>query len=130
MMYEYKTKVDFSLNPNKNGWYTNKDAVENMIQNFNKEPYSAPVVIERESEADKVIGLISTNGKIETVKLTDSVYTVEIPLMLQADFQTEKFLQAVDLDEVELNPDNPEELISFRIKNIIAIPKEDNNYEL
>lgn len=130
MMYEYKTKVDFSLTPNKNGWYTTKEAVENMVHDFNKEPYSAPVVIERENKTDKVTGLISTNRKIETVKLTDSIYTVEIPLMLRADFQTEKFLQAVDLDEVELNPDNPEELISFRIKNIVAIPKEDNNYEL
>lgn len=130
MMYEHKTKVDFSLIPNKNGWYTTKETVENMIRDFNKEPYSAPVVIEKENEANKVTGLISTNGKIKTVKLTDSVYTVEIPLMLQTDFQTEKFLQAVDLDEVELNPDNPEELISFKIKNIVAIPKEDNNYEL
>ena len=133
MVYEYTTTVDFPLNKNKNGWYVTKDAVKKMLRYYNTHyGCKAPVVIEKSlNKTDivktitPVVGTVDSSKKLLIEHHDETKYSVKIPVLLKTDFSPEKFYQAVDLCNVNVNPNNPDELISFRIGRVVAIPKED-----
>lgn len=133
MVYEYTTTVDFPLTKNKNGWYVTKDAVKKMVRYYNTHyGCKAPVVIEKSlNKTDivktitPVVGTVDSSKKLLIEHHDETKYSVKIPVLLKTDFSPEKFYQAVDLCNVNVNPNNPDELISFRIGRVVAIPKED-----
>lgn len=133
MVYEYTTTVDFPLTQNKNGWYVTKDAVKKMVRYYNTHyGCKAPVVIEKSLNKTDivktitlVVGTVDSSKKLLIEHHDETKYSVKIPVLLKTDFSPEKFYQAVDLCNVNVNPNKPDELISFRIGRVVAIPKED-----
>lgn len=131
MVYEYTTTVDFPLTQNKNGWYVTKDAVKKMVRYYNThDGCKAPVVIEKSlNKTDivktiaPVVGTVDSSKKLIIEYHDETKYSVKIPVLLKTDFSPEKFYQAVDLCNVNVNPNNPDELVSFRIGSVVAIPK-------
>ena len=131
MVYEYTTTVDFPLTQNKNGWYVTKDAVKKMVRYYNTHyGCKAPVVIEKSlNKTDiiktiaPVVGTVDSSKKLIIEYHDETKYSVKIPVLLKTDFSPEKFYQAVDLCNVNVNPNNPDELVSFRIGSVVAIPK-------
>lgn len=140
MVYEYTTTVDFPLTQNKNGWYVTEEAVKKMVRYYNThDGYKAPVVIEKSlNKTDiiktiapvvgtPVVGTVDSSKKLLIEYHDKTKYSVKIPVLLKTDFSPEKFYQAVDLCNVNVNPNNPDELISFRIESVVAIPKNKEN---
>ena len=135
MVYEYTTTVDFPLTQNKNGWYVTEEAVKKMVRYYNThDGCKAPVVIEKSlNKTDiiktiaPVIGTVDFSKKLLIEYHDETKYSVKIPVLLRTDFSPEKFYQAVDLCNVNVNPNNPDELVSFRIGSIVAIPKNKEN---
>lgn len=131
MVYEYTTTVDFPLTQNKNGWYVTEEAVKKMVRYYNThDGCKAPVVIEKSlNKTDiiktipPVVGTVDSSKKLLIEYHDETKYSVKIPVLLRTDFSPEKFYQAVDLCNVNVNPNNPDELVSFRIGSIVAIPK-------
>lgn len=135
MVYEYTTTVDFPLTQNKNGWYVTEEAVKKMVRYYNThDGCKAPVVIEKSlNKTDiiktiaPVVGTVDSSKKLLIEYHDETKYSVKIPVLLRTDFSPEKFYQAVDLCNVNVNPNNPDELVSFRIGSIVAIPKNKEN---
>ena len=135
MVYEYTTTVDFPLTQNKNGWYVTEEAVKKMVRYYNThDGCKAPVVIEKSlNKTDiiktiaPVVGTVDSSKKLIIEYHDETKYSVKIPVLLKTDFSPEKFYQAVDLCNVNVNPNNPDELVSFRIGSIVAIPKNKEN---
>ena len=131
MVYEYTTTVDFPLVKNKNGWYVTEEAVKKMVSYYNTHyGCKAPVVIEKSlNKTDivktiaPVVGTVDSSKKLIIEYHDETKYSVKIPVLLKTDFSPEKFYQAVDLCNVNVNPNNPDELVSFRIGSVVAIPK-------
>lgn len=131
MVYEYTTTVDFPLTQNKNGWYVTEEAVKKMVRYYNThDGCKAPVVIEKSlNKTDiiktiaPVVGTVDSSKKLIIEYHDETKYSVKIPVLLRTDFSPEKFYQAVDLCNVNVNPNNPDELVSFRIGSVVAIPK-------
>ena len=131
MVYEYTTTVDFPLTQNKNGWYVTKDAVKKMVRYYNTHyGCKAPVILEKSlNKTDiiktiaPVVGTVDSSKKLIIEYHDETKYSVKIPVLLRTDFSPEKFYQAVDLCNVNVNPNNPDELVSFRIGSVVAIPK-------
>ena len=131
MVYEYTTTVDFPLIQNKNGWYVTEEAVKKMVRYYNThDGCKAPVVIEKSlNKTDivktiaPVVGTVDSSKKLIIEYHDETEYSVKIPVLLKTDFSPEKFYQAVDLCNVNVNPNNPDELVSFRIGSVVAIPK-------
>ena len=131
MVYEYTTTVDFHLVKNKNGWYVTEEAVKKMVRYYNThDGCKAPVVIEKSlNKTDivktiaPVVGTVDSSKKLIIEYHDETEYSVKIPVLLKTDFSPEKFYQAVDLCNVNVNPNNPDELVSFRIGSVVAIPK-------
>ena len=131
MVYEYTTTVDFPLIQNKNGWYVTEEAVKKMVRYYNTYyGCKAPVVIEKSlNKTDivktiaPVVGTVDSSKKLIIEYHDETKYSVKIPVLLKTDFSPEKFYQAVDLCNVNVNPNNPDELVSFRIGSVVAIPK-------
>lgn len=131
MVYEYTTTVDFPLTQNKNGWYVTEEAVKKMVRYYNTHyGCKAPVVIEKSlNKTDiiktiaPVVGTVDSSKKLLIEYRDETKYSVKIPVLLRTDFSPEKFYQAVDLCNVNVNPNNPDELVSFRIGSVVAIPK-------
>lgn len=131
MVYEYTTTVDFPLTQNKNGWYVTEEAVKKMVRYYNThDGCKAPVVIEKSlNKTDiiktiaPVVGTVDSSKKLLIEYHDETKYSVKIPVLLRTDFSPEKFYQAVDLCNVNVNPNNPDELVSFRIGSVVAIPK-------
>ena len=131
MVYEYTTTVDFPLTQNKNGWYVTEEAVKKMVRYYNTHyGCKAPVVIEKSlNKTDivktiaPVVGTVDSSKKLIIEYYDETKYSVKIPVLLKTDFSPEKFYQAVDLCNVNVNPNNPDELVSFRIGSVVAIPK-------
>ena len=136
MVYEYTTTVDFPLTQNKNGWYVTEDAVKKMVRYYNTHGgCKAPVVIEKSlNKTDivktitpvvgtPVVGTVDSSKKLLIEYHDETKYSVKIPVLLRTDFSPEKFYQAVDLCNVNVKPNNPDELVSFRIGSVVAIPK-------
>ena len=131
MVYEYTTTVDFPLIQNKNGWYVTEEAVKKMVRYYNTHyGCKAPVVIEKSlNKTDivktiaPVVGTVDSSKKLIIEYPDETKYSVKIPVLLKTDFSPEKFYQAVDLCNVNVNPNNPDELVSFRIGSVVAIPK-------
>lgn len=133
MVYEYTTTVDFPLTKNKNDWYVTKDAVKKMVRHYNAHyGCKAPVVVEKDANKNKIpIGVVNSNEKLVVTHHDETKYSVKIPVLLRADFDPESLgFFAVDLCDVKTNPDNPNEVISFKIQNIAVFPKEDFKNEL
>ena len=135
MVYEYTTTVDFPLTQNKNGWYVTEEAVKKMVRYYNThDGCKAPVVIEKSlNKTDiiktiaPVVGTVDSSKKLIIEYHDETKYSVKIHVLLKTDFSPEKFYQAVDLCNVNVNPNNPDELVSFRIGSIVAIPKNKEN---
>lgn len=131
MVYEYTTTVDFPLTQNKNGWYVTKDAVKKMVRYYNTHyGCKAPVILEKETDENNienniVVGAINSTEKLVITHHDEAKYSVKIPVLLRTDFKPDQFNQAVDLSDVKTNPNNPNEIVSFRIRNIAVFPKED-----
>ena len=138
MVYEYTTTVDFPLFKNKNGWYVTEEAVKKMVRYYNTHGgCKAPVVIEKSlNKTDivktitpvigtPVVGTVDSSKKLLTEYHDETKYSVKIPVLVRTDFNTDQFNQAVNLSDVKTNPDNPNEIVSFRIESVVAIPKED-----
>lgn len=127
MVYEYTTTVDFPLTKNKNGWYVTEEAVKKMMRYYNTHGgCKAPVVIEKEADENNiVVGVINSTEKLVITHHDEAKYNVKIPVLLRTDFKPDQFNQAVDLSDVKTNPNNPNEITSFRIRNIAVFPKED-----
>lgn len=131
MVYEYTTTVDFPLTQNKNGWYVTEEAVKKMVRYYNThDGCKAPVVIEKEADENNienniVVGVINSTEKLVVTHHDEAKYSVKIPVLLRTDFKPDHFNQAVDLSDVKTNPNNPNEIVSFRIRNIAVFPKED-----
>ena len=131
MVDEYTTTVDFPLTQNKNGWYVTEEAVKKMVRYYNTHyGCKAPVVIEKSlNKTDiiktiaPVVGTVDSSKKLLIEYHDETKYSVKIPVLLRTDFSPEKFYQAVDLCNVNVNPNNPDELVSFRIGSVVAIPK-------
>ena len=131
MVYEYTTTVDFPLTQNKNGWYVTEEAVKKMVRYYNTHyGCKAPVVIEKSLNKTyivktiaPVVGTVDSSKKLIIEYHDETKYSVKIPVLLKTDFSPEKFYQAVDLCNVNVNPNNPDELVSFRIGSVVAIPK-------
>ena len=131
MVYEYTTTVDFPLTQNKNDWYVTEEAVKKMVRYYNTHyGCKAPVVIEKSlNKTDivktiaPVVGTVDSSKKLLIEYHDETKYSIKIPVLLRTDFSPEKFYQAVDLCNVNVNPNNPDELVSFRIGSIVAIPK-------
>lgn len=126
MVYEYTTTVDFPLTQNKNGWYVTEEAVKKMVRYYNTHyGCKAPVVIEKSLNKTiaPVVGTVDSSKKLLIEYHDETKCSVKIPVLLRTDFSPEKFYQAVDLCNVKVNPNNPDELISFRIESVVAIPK-------
>ena len=131
MVYEYTTTVDFPLTQNKNGWDVTEEAVKKMVRYYNThDGCKAPVVIEKSlNKTDivktiaPVVGTVDSSKKLIIEYHDETKYSVKIPVLLKTDFSPEKFYQAVDLCNVNVNPNNPDELVSFRIGSVVAIPK-------
>ena len=131
MVYEYTTTVDFPLIKNKNGWYVTEEAVKKMVRYYNTHyGCKAPVVVEKSLNktiapvvGTPVVGTVDSSKKLLIEYHDETKYSVKISVLLRTDFSPEKFYQAVDLCNVKVNPNNPDELISFRIKSVVAIPK-------
>ena len=131
MVYEYTTTVDFPLIQNKNGWYVTEEAVKKMVRYYNThDGCKAPVVIEKSLNKTNivktivpVVGTVDSSKKLIIEYHDETKYSVKIPVLLKTDFSPEKFYQAVDLCNVNVNPNNPDELVSFRIERVVAIPK-------
>ena len=126
MVYEYTTTVDFPLIKNKNGWYVTEEAVKKMVRYYNTHyGCKAPVVIEKSLNKTiaPVVGTVDSSKKLLIEYHDETKYSVKISVLLRTDFSPEKFYQAVDLCNVKVNPNNPDELISFRIKSVVTIPK-------
>ena len=131
MVYEYATTVDFPLVKNKNGWYVTEEAVKKMVRYYNTHyGCKAPVVIEKSLNRTDivktiapVVGTVDSSKKLIIEYHDETKYSVKIPVLLKTDFSPEKFYQAVDLCNVNVNPNNPDELVSFRIGSVVAIPK-------
>ena len=131
MVYEYTTTVDFPLIQNKNGWYVTEEAVKKMVRYYNTHyGCKAPVVIEKSlnktdivKTISPVVGTVDSSKKLIIEYHDETKYSVKIPVLLKTDFSPEKFYQAVDLCNVNVNPNNPDELVSFRIGSVVAIPK-------
>ena len=131
MFYEYTTTVDFPLTQNKNGWYVTEEAVKKMVRYYNThDGCKAPVVIEKSLNKTNivktiapVVGTVDSSKKLIIEYHDETKYSVKIPVLLKTDFSPEKFYQAVDLCNVNVNPNNPDELVSFRIGSVVAIPK-------
>ena len=131
MVYEYTTTVDFPLTQNKNGWYVTEEAVKKMVRYYNThDGCKAPVVIEKSLNKTNivktiapVVGTVDSSKKLIIEYHDETKYSVKIPVLLKTDFSPEKFYQAVDLCNVNVNPNNPDELVSFRIGSVVAIPK-------
>ena len=131
MVYEYTTTVDFPLTQNKNGWYVTEEAVKKMVRYYNTHyGCKAPVVIEKSlNKTDivktiaPVVGTVDSSKKLIIEYHDETKYSVKIPVLLKTDFSPENFYQAVDLCNVNVNPNNPDELVSFRIGSVVAIPK-------
>ena len=126
MVYEYTTTVDFPLTKNKNDWYVTKDAVKKMVRHYNTHyGRKVPVVLEKEANENNItVGVVNSNEKLVITHHDETKYSVKFPVLLRTDFTPDQFNQAVDLSDVKFNPDNPNEIISFRIRNIVALPKE------
>ena len=131
MVYEYTTTVDFPLTQNKNGWYVTEKAVKKMVRYYNTHyGCKAPVVIEKEADENNienniVVGVINSTEKLVVAHHDEAKYSVKIPVLLRTDFKQDQFNQAVDLSDVKTNPNTPNEIVSFRIRNIAVFPKED-----
>lgn len=133
MVYEYTTTVDFPLTQNKNGWYVTEEAVKKMVRYYNTHyGCKAPVVIEKSLNktiapvvGTPVVGTVDSSKKLLTEYHDETKCSVKIPVLLQTDFKADQFNQAVDLSDVKTNPNNPNEIVSFRIRNIAVFPKED-----
>lgn len=126
MVYEYTTTVDFPLTQNKNGWYVTEEAVKKMVRYYNTHyGCKAPVVIEKSLNKTiaPVVGTVDSSKKLLIEYHDETKCSVKIPVLLRTDFSPEKFYQAVDLCNVKVNPNNPDELISFRIESVVAILK-------
>ena len=131
MVYEYTTTVDFPLTQNKNGWDVTEEAVKKMVRYYNTHyACKAPVVIEKSLNRTDivktiapVVGTVDSSKKLIIEYHDETKYSVKIPVLLKTDFSPEKFYQAVDLCNVNVNPNNPDELVSFRIGSVVAIPK-------
>ena len=131
MVYEYTTTVDFPLIKNKNGWYVTEEAVKKMVRYYNTHyGCKAPVVVEKSLNktiapvvGTPVVGTVDSSKKLLIEYHDETKYSVKISVLLRTDFSPEKFYQAVDLCNVKVNPNNPDELISFRIKSVVTIPK-------
>ena len=131
MVYEYTTTVDLPLTQNKNGWYVTEEEVKKMVRYYNThDGCKAPVVIEKSlNKTDiiktiaPVVGTVDSSKKLLIEYHDETKYSVKIPVLLRTDFSPEKFYQAVDLCNVNVNPNNPDELVSFRIGSVVAIPK-------
>ena len=131
MVYEYTTTVDFPLIQNKNGWYVTEEAVKKMVRYYNTHyGCKAPVVIEKSLNRTDivktiapVVGTVDSSKKLIIEYHDETKYSVKIPVLLKTDFSPEKFYQAVDLCNVNVNPNNPDELVSFRIGSVVAIRK-------
>ena len=131
MVYEYTTTVDFPLVKNKNGWYVTEEAVKKMMRYYNTHyGCKAPVILEKEADENNienniVVGVINSTEKLVVAHHDEAKYSIEIPVLLRTDFKPDQFNQAVDLSDVKTNPNNPNEIVSFRIRNIAVFPKED-----
>ena len=126
MVYEYTTTVDFPLIKNKNGWYVTEDAVKKMVRYYNTHyGCKAPVIVEKETGKNNIVGTINSSEKLTIENHDKTKCSIKLSVLLRTDFNPSQFYQAVDLCDVETNPNNPNELVSFRIKNVVAIPKED-----
>lgn len=131
MVYKYTTTVDFPLTQNKNGWYVTKDAVKKMVRYYNTHyGCTSPIIVEKEADENNikdniVVGVVDSSEKLAIVHHDEAEYSVKIPVLLRTDFKPDQFNQAVDLSDVKTNPDNPNEIVSFRIGNIAVFPKED-----
>ena len=68
---------------------------------------------------------INSTEKLVVTHHDEAKYSVKIPVLLRTDFKPDQFNQAVDLSDVKTNPNNPNEIVSFRIQNIAVFPKED-----
>ena len=131
MFYKYTTTVDFPLTQNKNGWYVTKDAIKKMVRYYNTHyGCKAPVILEKETDENNIennimVGVVDSSEKLAIVHHDEAEYSVKIPVLLLTDFKPDQFNQAVDLSDVKTNPNNPNEIVSFRIQNIAVFPKED-----
>ena len=127
MVYEYTTTVDFPLTQNKNGWYVTEEAVKKMVRYYNThDGCISPVILEKEADKNNIIvGVINSTEKLVVAHHDEAKYSVKIPVLLRTDFKPDQFNQAVDLSDVKTNPNNPNEIVSFRIRNIAVFPKED-----
>lgn len=126
MVYEYSTIVDFPLTENSNGWYVAEDAVKKMVHYYNTHyGCKAPVIIEKETKQNNIVGTVNSNEKLTIEHHSKNKCSIKLPVLLRTDFNPNQFYQAVDLCNVKTNPNNPNELISFRIKNVVAISKEE-----
>ena len=131
MVYEYTTTVDFPLVKKKNDWYVTEEAVKKMVRYYNTHyGCKAPVVIEKSLNRTDivktiapVVGTVDSSKKLIIEYHDETKYSVKIPVLLKTDFSPEKFYQAVDLCNGNVNPNNPDELVSFRIGSVVAIPK-------
>lgn len=136
MVYEYTTTVDFPLIKSKNGWYVTEEAVKKMVRYYNTHyGCKAPVVVEKSLNktiapvvgtpvvGTPVVGTVDSSKKLLIEYHDETKCSVKIPVLLRTDFSPENFYQAVDLCNVKVNPNNPDELISFRIESVVAIPK-------
>ena len=131
MVYEYTTTVDFPLTQNKNGRYVTEEAVKKMVRYYNTHyGCKAPVVVEKSLNktiapvvGTPVVGTVDSSKKLLIEYHDETKCSVKIPVLLRTDFSPENFYQAVDLCNVKVNPNNPDELISFRIESVVAIPK-------
>ena len=126
MVYEYTTTVDFPLIKNKNGWYVTEEAVKKMVRYYNTHyGCKAPVIVEKETEQNNIVGTVNSNEKLTIEHYGETKCSIKLPVLLRTDFNPSQFYQAVDLCDVETNPNNPDELVSFRIGRVMVIPKED-----
>ena len=131
MVYEYTTTVDFPLVKNKNGWYVTEEAVKKMMRYYNTHyGCKAPVILEKEADENNienniVVGVINSTEKLVVAHHDEAKYSVKIPVLLRTDFKPDQFNQSADLSDVKTNPNNPNEIVSFRIRNIAVFPKED-----
>lgn len=137
MVYEYTTTVNFPLvSYTTAGWYTTIKAIKNMIRYYNgHKNCRAPVVIETET-GDKVVGTVDSSKRIifEGIVEEGCFCHVKIPVLLRTDFNIDQlnYFVAIDLYKVERDFFYHNMLNSFKIKQVVIIPKKtkENKNEL
>ncbi len=128
MVYEYTTTVNFPLvSYTTAGWYTTINAIKYMIKYYNgHKNCKAPVVIETET-GDKIVGTVDSSKKIifDGIVEEGCFCHVKIPILLRADFDMnqEDYYVVIDIHKVEKDSFYYNMLNSFKIQQVVIIPK-------